>query len=176
MEATSSQYVFIFGKAHFPSASVQSTLSFTKSVFPLCFSPECIFLNRKRISNFRLLPYPPRDLFVMMFLQKSPWTSTLRIFLTTTPNKVIPKPTSSSRRARSVGTIFTMWQHSENDHFALALNHPPPRENILRWFFPRVSRTSSQWIPPPRQATPSICMIVMQCHGLNFLNLFKILL
>ena len=26
----------------------------------------------------------------------------------------------------------------------------------------------------PRQATPSICMIVMQWHGLNYLNLFKI--
>ena len=37
--------------------------------------------------------------------------------------------TSLYRRALSFGNIFTRCFHSENDHFALASNQPPPREN-----------------------------------------------
>ena len=66
------------------------------------------------------------------------------------PNQVNPKPTSSFRRARTNGIIFTMFSHSENDHFALALNQPPPRENVFWWFFPRASRTSSRWFHLPQ--------------------------
>ena len=39
--------------------------------------------------------------------------------------------TSSYRRALSFGKIFTRWFHSENDHYALASNQLPPRENRL---------------------------------------------
>ena len=37
-----------------------------------------------------------------------PWQKNNYIFLLLTPNEVIPKPTSSSRRARSVGIIFIL--------------------------------------------------------------------
>ena len=40
-----------------------------------------------------------RGLFVVIFLQMGPRQSNTRIFLLTTPNEVIPKPTSSNHQA-----------------------------------------------------------------------------
>ena len=103
-------------KAHCASSSSQSTLSFLENVFP-----------EKARSVF-----PAEDLFVMISLQIGPWQKNPYNFLLATPFEVNPTPTSSFHRARSVGIIFIMFQHSENDHFALSPNQPPPRANPFR--------------------------------------------
>ena len=89
---------------------------------------------------------------------------------------MIPKPTSLFHRARSDGIIFTMFWHSENDHFAPALIRPPPREYVFRWFVPRASRTFSRWFLPPQA---SHTLHLHDCNAVTWfldLNLFKIFL
>ena len=88
--------------------------------------------------------FPTEGQFVMILLQIGPWQKNPYNFLLATPFEVNPTPTSSFRRAHSVGIIFIMFQHSENDHFALALNQPAIRENVFRRFFLRTSHTSSR--------------------------------
>lgn len=79
-------------KAHSTSSSCENAFSLLENVF-----------SEKAHSVF-----PAKGLFVMILLQISPWQKNPYNFLLTTSNEVIPKPNSSSRRARSVGFIFTM--------------------------------------------------------------------
>ena len=77
------------------------------------------------------------------YLQQGPCPSFYHNFSLGTPIEVNPSPTSSSRRARSVGTTFILCSHSENDSNALVRKQPPPRENCFRQSLPRTFRISS---------------------------------
>ena len=71
-------------KAYFLSVAVRNTFT----------GGEGVFLQSA------LSVFPAEGLFVMISLQIGPWQKNLYIFLILTPNEVIPKPTSSFRRAR----------------------------------------------------------------------------
>ena len=88
--SASAKVRFPFLKAYFLSVAVRNTFS----------GEEGVFLRSTRSV------FPAEGLFVMISLQIGPWQKTLHIFLLTTPNEVIPKPTSLFRRARSVGIVF----------------------------------------------------------------------
>ena len=94
-------------------SSLESELSFY-------FNQEYVCSVWKHISPYALFVFPPMDPLVINFSQIGPWSSTPHNSATLTPFEVIPKPTSSYRRALSLGNIFTRWYHSENNHFALA--------------------------------------------------------
>ena len=153
---------FPFLNTYLGLASEKYTFSLSRKRIPIYCGSEYAFLFWKCIYLNTFLPYPLRDLFVVIFLQKSPWTSTLHIFLTTTPNEVIPKPTSSSRWARSVGLIFTMVWHYENDLFALARKQPLWERTVSGKSFRGFTALLASAIFTPRQATIPTCMIVMQ--------------
>ena len=80
-------------KAYFFSVSAWNTLS----------GGEGVFLPSARSV------FPAEGLFVMILLQMGPWQKNYHIFSLPTPNEVNPKPTSSFRRARSDGIIFTVF-------------------------------------------------------------------
>ena len=99
-------------------------------------------------------------------LQISACHSNGRIFATVTQIEVIPALNFSIRRALFDGTIFSMFAHSENVHFALARKQPPPRENCFQQFFPQSFLTSSRSIcRPPCKPTsyhePRTCMLTL---------------
>ena len=62
--------------------------------------------------------------------------------------------TSLFRRARYVGHALTMVSHCENDHYALALVQPPPREYIFPVIrsasFPHFSPVPSSFLGKPQ--------------------------
>ena len=98
----------------------------------------------------RFLFFSPGTCLWGNFLQIGPWCSTSRIFATVAPSEVNPMPTSLSRRAQTFGTIFTVFQHSGNDHFTLAPNQPPPREYPFQRFFSRSFHTSPRSLLHPQ--------------------------
>ena len=92
-----------------------------------------------------------------------PWQKNIHIFLSLTPNEVKPTLTSMFRRALSVGVTFIVFWHTENDQYALALIQPPPRENGFPVIhFHKLLALSSGDFFRPKQATPSICITLMQ--------------
>ena len=77
---------------------------------PLLLETEiCFHFSEGVFPGSALFVFLANGLFVSIFLQIGPWQKNSYIFSTTTQNEVIPKPTSSFRRARSVGHIFTMF-------------------------------------------------------------------
>jgi hypothetical protein len=81
---------------------------FGKAYSHLTTARNTFFLLRRRIQLNVLSVFQLRGLVVEIFLQMGPWTSNGYNFLTVTPNQVIPKPTSSSLRARHAGIIFIL--------------------------------------------------------------------
>ena len=64
-----------------------------------------------------------------------------------------PTPTSSYHRAHSIPPIFTMFQHSENDHFALATISPVRERTFLvipSAIFPHFSPEPSSYPSKPQ--------------------------
>ena len=137
------KHTFPFLESVFSCLINQNALSLLESVFPLTSAQNTFSFSENVLSRRRFQFLPPGTCLLKFYSQIGPWCSTPHNSATVTSNEVNPKPTSSFHRARSDGTIFTMFQNSENDHFALSHNQPPPREYPFRRLFLRSFCTSS---------------------------------
>jgi hypothetical protein len=127
----------------------------------------CAFLAGKRILRRArpagLLRDPDTIIpFAISLLQKGPWQEFIHIFLLVAPIEVIPKPSSSSRRARHVGITFILSWHSESDPSALVRKQSLSERELFPAVLPRSFRIPSWWILHPQASQDT--------HSMKYFN------